>query len=474
MKASSKLSDKVPLILTPGLMARHCSGGRWKMARHLSAIDAMVTDLIRRQTDSILLIEAPPQHGKSEFISRYLPAWYLGRYPDRRVILCSYEANFARSWGRKARDVLTEYGQDLFGVRVSQAQSAAVDWEIEGTGGGMVTAGVGGPITGRGAHLLIIDDYIKNSEQAVSEAIRENQWDWFGSTALTRCEPGSLVIVMATRWHKDDISGRIIRMAESGDGPPVYRLRLPAIAGERDQIGRRPGEALWPERWSVEKLESKRSSMERYWWNALFQQDPTRHGRTEWPDSYFGPSIWAASLPETWESRVVAVDPSKGRDSKRGDFSAIVEARLVGGMVYVDAVVERLHPTAIVARTVEMATCGGAWCDAVGVEANQFQELLAPEFDRHCEALRIPPLPLHLITNTVAKELRIGRLGPHLDRGKLRFADTPGARLLVKQLEEFPLGDHDDGPDALEMSLRLLQHTAAANSQQEIAEYAIV
>lgn len=430
----------------------------------------MVTDIIRTGTEAILVIEAPPRHGKSEFISKYFPAWYIGRFPDRRVILTSYEANFARSWGRKARDVLQEFGPELFGIQVSQTQSAAVDWEIEGTGGGMVTAGVGGPITGRGAHLFVVDDYIKNSEQAVSETIRENQWDWFQSTALTRIEPGGLMIIMATRWHKDDLSGRVLKQAEAGEGPPVYRLRMPAIAGEGDQLGRAEGEALWPQRWPAEKLQKKRSSMERYWWNALYQQDPTRHGRTEWPDEYFAEHIWPAHWPDQFEWSVVAVDPSKGKDSKRGDFSGIVFLGSAQGLLWVDAIVERLNPTALVGKTIEFFQEHQA--HALGIEANQFQELLADEFDQQCFDRRIPPLPMNLINNSVAKELRIGRLGPHLDRKKIRFRDTPGCRLLVKQMEEFPLGDHDDGPDALEMAHRLLQGVSSV--QEETPEYADV
>jgi hypothetical protein len=115
-----------------------------------------------------LVVSMPPQHGKSELCSKFLPAWYLGVHPDRRVILTSYEADFAASWGRKARDLLAQHGQ-LFEVGVSASASAASRWEIERFGGGMMTAGVGGPITGKGAHLLIVDDLGQGRRQASAD-----------------------------------------------------------------------------------------------------------------------------------------------------------------------------------------------------------------------------------------------------------------------------------------------------------------
>ena len=147
----------------------------------------------------LLVIEAPPRHGKSELISHYLPAWYLGTHPDRQVILTGYESSFARTWGRKARGLLEEWGEALFGVRVRGNLRAANDWGLEGFRGGMLTAGAGGPLTGRGAHLLIVDDPIKNSSDACSEVLRDRLWDWWESTASTRLEPGGCAIVIATR-----------------------------------------------------------------------------------------------------------------------------------------------------------------------------------------------------------------------------------------------------------------------------------
>ncbi|MGQ0636446.1 MAG: hypothetical protein ACT4QC_17680 [Planctomycetaceae bacterium] len=151
------LRSGLQAIATPACFAVAASGGRWRLARHLAAIDRALLDTLRGRTPPVLVIEAPPRHGKSELVSKYLPAWFLGAFPEKRVMLAGYGAAFARDWGRKARELLREFGPELFGVHVSRDQRAADDWGLEGRAGGMVTAGVGGPRTGRGAPHQIID-----------------------------------------------------------------------------------------------------------------------------------------------------------------------------------------------------------------------------------------------------------------------------------------------------------------------------
>lgn len=220
-----------------------------------------------------LIVAEPPRHGKSELISRYLPSWYLGTFPDRRVALLSYEAEFAARWGRRARDLLEEHGPQLFGARVRQDSRAAHEWELAGAAGGMTTAGVGGPITGKGADLMIVDDPVKNAEEAQSKTYREKAWDWWTSTAYTRLEPGGSVIVVMTRWHEDDLVGRILAQARGG-GERWDVVTLPALAEENDPLGRTPGEALWPSRYPRERLLEIERAVGPYVWSALYQQRP--------------------------------------------------------------------------------------------------------------------------------------------------------------------------------------------------------
>src|SRR4051812_1719703 len=154
---------------SPGRLAESVSNGRWQHAPHLDLLDRKLVELARCKIKR-LIVTMPPRHGKSQLCSKYFPAWFLGMYPDDQVILCSYEAGFAAKWGGEARDLLARHGDEFFGVTVSNYTSARDDWRIEGREGGMITAGVGGPITGYGAKLFIIDDPIKNSKEANSES----------------------------------------------------------------------------------------------------------------------------------------------------------------------------------------------------------------------------------------------------------------------------------------------------------------
>ena len=163
----------------------------------------------------------PPRHGKSEFVSKYCPAWFVKRYLDRRCLLAGYSDDFARKWGKAARSLVRQHGEH-FGVSIDPDNDAGNDWSLDGFEGGMHTAGIGGPFTGLGAHYLVIDDPIKNADEALSDKIRESHWDWFSSTAWTRLEPGGVVVVMATRWHDDDLIGRLHKRADELDGAPLW------------------------------------------------------------------------------------------------------------------------------------------------------------------------------------------------------------------------------------------------------------
>ncbi len=446
--------EKDLAVLSPGSFAQIASEGRWLPARHLAYLDQAITDSIeaaQRGELEGLVVSMPPQHGKSELCSRYLPAWYLGCHPDRRVILTSYEADFAASWGRKARDLLEHHGW-LFGVRVHRKSGAANRWDLEGREGGMTAAGVGGPITGKGAHLLIVDDPIKNDEEARSSTFREKQWDWWQSVATTRLRPGALIVLIQTRWNRDDLTGRVLRQAEE-TGHHWRVVKFPALAEEQDVLGRQPGEPLWPEVFTRERLEKVRETHTHYYWQALYQQNPIAEGHAEWPDSFFTPDIWFDEWPHEWICKTVALDPSKGVESKFGDYSAFVMVVVADGCGYIDAELVKCNTAVITDLAVEIQR--EFQPDWFGVEVNQFQELLAEQIRQRC-AQRHMSMPLYTMTNTVNKLVRIRRLTSLLAQHKLRFLrDSPGARRLVQQLRDFPNGDHDDGPDALEMALRM-------------------
>jgi predicted phage terminase large subunit-like protein len=191
-----------------------------------------------------------------------------------------------------------------------------------------------------------------------------------------------------------------------------------------------------------------------YVWQSLYQQNPIAEGTTEWPEKLFGDSIWFDEWPHKFQFRVMALDPSKGRTAAYGDYSAFVML-LVGidGILYVDVDMSVRHVSEIVETALELARTFKP--EGFIVETNQFQSLLADEMLRLARERGVQ-MPIYPIENRVPKVVRIRRLTPLLARGKLRFkADSPGARLLVRQLRDFPNADHDDGPDALEMAVGL-------------------
>ncbi|MBC8280448.1 MAG: phage terminase large subunit [Chloroflexi bacterium] len=207
--------------------------------------------------------------------SQYFPAWFVATHPNKSVILTSYEADYAASWGRKARDILEEWGEKLFGITVRDDSSAAKRWQVTGHQGGMQTAGVGGPLTGKGADILIIDDPVKNDQEANSATYREHAWEWYKSTAYTRLEPGASLLLIMTHWHEDDLAGKILQDMKDG-GEKWVVISLPAMAEENDQLGRTPGDPLWPSRYPKKTLENIKRTVGPYWWGALYQQRPSR------------------------------------------------------------------------------------------------------------------------------------------------------------------------------------------------------
>jgi len=220
------------------------------------------------------MVFMPPRHGKSEFISRYSTAWILGKFPDTRIILASYEADFAATWGRKARDLLEEHGPSLFGIRVSGKSSAANRWDIEGHEGGMITAGVNGPITGKGADIGIIDDPVKNDQEAMSVTYQERTYEWYKSTFRTRLQRDGAIILIMTRWNENDLAGKLLA-AQEEDGEKWEVVNLPAIAEEGDLLGRDPGQPLCPDLFTIEALRSIEKAVGSFWWASLYQQRPS-------------------------------------------------------------------------------------------------------------------------------------------------------------------------------------------------------
>lgn len=237
-----------------------------------------------RTPNSRTAINVPFQHGKSWLGSIYFPAWVLLLWPETRIALGSYEEGFACNFGGKVRDVVRRFGP-AFGIRVRDDTSAKGEWVIDGHGGGMVCKGRGGALVGRPADLLILDDLIKNAEEAQSPTILEGIWDWYSTVAYSRLGPTAPIIGIGTRWGPRDIFGRWEAEAKVG-GDQFEVINFSAVAEEGDVLGRRPGEALWPERVPLARLLRIAQTRPR-WFRACWQGKPQ-----EIEGLHFQPRAW--------------------------------------------------------------------------------------------------------------------------------------------------------------------------------------
>lgn len=409
-----------------------------------------------------------PTHN-SELVSRRLPAYLLGRNPDARIIACSYSADLASRMNRDVQRIIDSESfpslfpeTQLYGRNNrSNADGAYLRnsdlFEIVGYRGSYRSAGIGGGITGMGMDYGVIDDPLKNREEADSPTVREAIWEWYTSTFYSRRSRDCGILITMTRWNEDDLAGRLLALAR--DNPQADQwtvLRLPAVCEEpkHEEDPREYGEALWPERYPLAELEKTKANSI-YEWQALYQQNPRPEGGTEWPRSYLeGDDLWFDEWPDDLTIRVMSLDPSKGREAKFGDFSAwVMLGRDREGILYVEADLARRPTTQIVKDGLELAHRFSP--QGVAIETNAFQELLAVEFARQSQAQGIR-LPIFGVVNMTNKLVRIRRLGPYLAARNIRFrAGSPGTKLLVQQLRDFPIADHDDAPDSLEQGLRL-------------------
>jgi len=428
-------------------------GGQMVMGRHLAQINQALIDIACGRLKR-LIVSLPPRHTKTLLCARAFILWYLGSFPDNRVIYATYNDSLAAELGWNVRRDFDAWGNRLFGLTLSKEAAAKKWWHIEGHGEAGFQAGgwasLGG---GLGADLLILDDLIKGSRETDSQQYRDSVWNWYQSFTLARLQPNAAVVVIGTRWSSDDVTGRILERPHN----EWRELKYPAKAEDNDPLDREAGDWLFPEFKPIHEYEEAERDIAPFYWAAQWQQRPGLNVAAEFPDEYFSrPDFWFHDWPADISPRVVFLDPSKGRTDK-SDYSAFVRLGTnYTGELWVQGYLGR-KPTPVLVdealwhmRDFEPT--------AIAVEEAAWQELIATILEDRMRQGGVPSPDRFgsLSHQNINKQTRIRRLAPWLANGLIHFHDDPQTRLLVQQLREFPQGTHDDGPDALEGAIRLL------------------
>ncbi|WP_328403907.1 terminase family protein [Streptomyces sp. NBC_00390] len=317
-----RAEKQIAMDRSPGALAAVLTGGRELQAPHLDLIDQAFIDMAEGRADRVMLT-MPPRHGKSRRASRWAPLWYLRRNPGHRMMIASYSSDLADDHGRWIRDAIYTWGDDL-GVHLKTGSSAANRFDIAGGEGGLLAAGIGGGLTGRGAHIAIVDDPVKDMADADSSTMRKRAWDWWTSVLQTRLEPVGAICLIQTRWHEDDLAGRIL--ATERDAWRV--IDLPALADNpEDPLGRALGEPLWPARFNKAHHAKTRRRVGERVWGALYMQKPRPPEGGVWQRAWIDNArINAVQFAGLDMARiVVSVDPAGG-ESTVGDETGIIGA----------------------------------------------------------------------------------------------------------------------------------------------------
>lgn len=269
----------------PKLVSGHkCPPFLKLVCKEFEKLFALETDKIK-----ILIVNGPPRHGKTEQLPVHAPPHILGRFPKLKIIIAAYAATLAEKHSSRARDIFKEFGDLLWGVLPNMKVFGKTLWQTE-EGGEVLAVGVDGGASGYGADVFFFDDYHKNRKEAESVVKRETVWSFWQSVVNTRIHPNGMAVIFATRWHDDDLVGRILKQHENEEEESpfhIVHINLKAIAEEGDSLGRKKGEALWPDRYNAKRLSNIKKAVGSYEFSALYQGEPTVRGGTLFKSEYF-------------------------------------------------------------------------------------------------------------------------------------------------------------------------------------------
>lgn len=394
-----------------------------------------------------LIINMPPRHTKSEFASYLLPAWFLGQYPDKKVIQTAHTAELAVGFGRKVRNLFSDTAfTQVFPASTLRADSKAAGRWNTNKGGEYFAIGVGGAVTGKGADLLIIDD--PHSEQdaalgAYNPEVFDKVYEWYTSGPRQRLQPGGSIIVVMTRWSKRDLTGKILDASTRRDGADEWEIiELPAIMPS--------GNPLWPEYWGITELEALRSELPVSKWQAQYQQDPTSEEgalvKREWWQT------WGEKNPPSCNFIIQSWDTAFLK-TQRSDYSACTtwgvffnEEKNADHIVLLDAYKERLEFPELKKRAYEF---WDEWDpDSFIVEAKASGAPLIFE-------LRQMGIPVEDFTPTRGNDKisRVNAVSDIFASGMVWAPPTRWAEEVIEEFAAFPAGDHDDLVDSSTQAL---------------------
>ena len=425
---------------------------RWIKYVISRGIFPLIRNILRGTGPTRLVLKAPVRHGKTVLFGYATPLWALMLYPTWRYILGTHTDMLAVAHTRMVRDALVLKGPEWVGWEPLGGKTAAAgNWETPYRGG-MLARGVGGGWSGIGGKIISIDDPYKNAQEARSGKRRQAIWDWFKGDVLQRLEPSAGLIVSHARWHQDDLIGRLER--EYGDNSNYIFINLPAIAGEGDELGREPGEALWPDRFSREVLAERRKEATEYYWRALWQQEPSDDDsgyfseknlrEWKWDDGqYFAPDGVGYRPEDLTYYAICDTAMTTGKDSDYTALTTFAAAHLEATrplLFVVDCVRRKLESPNILPLISERMRQEPR-IEFVGIEGKQIYQFARAEGINARELKAITDKKVRAIQAAVAWEN--GRvLMPTNDW-------APWVDEFTSELYAFPVGSHDDMVDTL-------------------------
>jgi predicted phage terminase large subunit-like protein len=434
--------------------------GQWIPARHLLYICDKLQQ-VEQGTIKRLMIFLPPRHGKSMCVTETFPSFFIAKNPERKVIVSSYGSDLAEQFGRRNREKIWEYGKALFNAELSDEKSSVTEWDIKGHRGGMLSVGIGGGITGHGADLLIIDDPIRNKESADSEVQRQKVWDEWQNTLRTRLHPGAPVIVILTRWHEDDLAGRLLN-PEYGTVEPWDIVSIPALAeDDTDLLSRTIGDPLWPEHgYDTAWAEETKVAVGSQTWAALYQQRPSpvegaMIKRGWW--KYYDTAPQLMTLIQSWDCTF--------KDNDTSDYVVGQVWGKVGADIYLlDQVRDRMDfPTTVQAVKNMTVKWPQAKAKIIEDKANGSAVI---------QVLRSQIGGLIPVNPEGGKVARASAVSPYIEAGNVYLPNAPWVQDFVEECASFPNGKHDDQVDAMTQALnRLIYYYAELPKPEPVYQF---